>query len=443
MMQKRTAVKNQQWMKDPAARRQAVLQQQRQARRDLALHARQLLTEDSSSGNEDGKSNRRSRRHRGSAASAAVDDGVEVSSTYATGDSDAQSKRKTREERVKQRREHFAKQLMVPEWMIDIPRDLNGKGSEIGAGWYVLPRPEGKRCLVIANSFVLASHMLNISYLEEIPVGATQRLPQVEHLDRVVLHSRLHLPRARFNVLRARRHVLEEFRLYWLRDKLSESTISTVSPANPYRFMVTESLLRQARALFSWTLPLTAVVRVVPSFCLQPIPCYESDEDGICEAYSGTFPFLKDGLLFYMKAAHYELGLSPLALVWKDANTSRYFVYTEKPNIVLRLDGANQFTTLEGVTFFTADPDFVKQHELSEGDLAKFSFDHGYIDDDNKPCVTGLQFDKRCSPQRALADSWTKILFQYNARSGGIQIQHILEVAKAKAESNAEAVMED
>uniref|UniRef100_K3W9X0 Snurportin-1 n=1 Tax=Globisporangium ultimum (strain ATCC 200006 / CBS 805.95 / DAOM BR144) TaxID=431595 RepID=K3W9X0_GLOUD len=420
MMQKRTAVKNQQWMKDSVARRQAVLLQQRQARRDLALHARQLLTDDSSSGNEDGKSNRRNRRHRGSDASAAVDDGMEVSSTYANGGGDTQSKRKTREERVKQRREHFAKQLMVPEWMIDIPRDLNGKGSETGAGWYVLPRPEGKRCLVIANNGITVARIPSGSILKRFPSA----LPSGSHKTNAstesycILDCIFHEHDSTFYVLDVmcwKGYLLynctTEFRLYWLRDKLSESTISTVSPANPYRFM--------------------------------PIPCYESDEHGICEAYSGTFPFLKDGLLFYMKVAHYELGLSPLVLVWKDANTSRYFVYTEKPNIVLRLDGANQFTTLEGITFFTADSDFVKQHELSEGDLAKFSFDHGYIDDDNKPCVAGLQFDKRCSPQRALADSWTKILFQYNARSGGVQIQHILEVAKTKAESNAEAVMED
>lgn len=157
-MMKRTAVKNQQWMKDPVARRQAVLQQQRQARRDLALHARQLLVEDSSSGNEEGKKSRR--RNRGVANE--VDD-MEVSSTYSNGSSDAQSKRKSREERVKHRREHYAKQLMVPEWMIDIPRDLNGKGSELGAGWYVLPRPEGKRCLVVANGCVLLSPFVGSS----------------------------------------------------------------------------------------------------------------------------------------------------------------------------------------------------------------------------------------------------------------------------------------
>ncbi|RLN48350.1 hypothetical protein BBJ29_001283 [Phytophthora kernoviae] len=186
-----------------------------------------------------------------------------------------------------------------------------------------------------------------------------------------------------------------EFRLYWMRDKLSEGATATVTPANPFRFL--------------------------------PIPCYESDPGGVMAAYSTTFSFLKDGLLFYMKAGHYNLGLSPLALVWKDANTSRFFVYSAKLSIVLRLETNNEFATLEGIVLFTADNDFVQHNELSEGDLANFSFEQHEMDEKQSPHLSGLTFVKRCSPQRALPDSWTKILFQYNARSGGIPIERILE----------------
>lgn len=65
-----------------------------------------------------------------------------------------------------------------------------------------------------------------------------------------------------------------------------------------------------------------------------------------------------------MKAAHYEMDLSPLALVWKDHHTSRYHVFTEKPSIVLRLDEAHEFTTLEGIALYTADEAFLKQNEV-------------------------------------------------------------------------------
>lgn len=65
-----------------------------------------------------------------------------------------------------------------------------------------------------------------------------------------------------------------------------------------------------------------------------------------------------------MKAAHYDLGLSPLALVWKDAATSRYFVFTDKPTIFLRLDADGNFTTLEGITLWTPDASFIQANEV-------------------------------------------------------------------------------
>ncbi|KAL4140183.1 hypothetical protein PRNP1_015254 [Phytophthora ramorum] len=377
----RTPIKRQPWAKDAAARRQAMLAQQRQARRDLTAHARQLAQQQEPS-------------------SPSGDAAMDVSS--------AQAKRRTREERVKQRREHFSQQLMTPEWLIDVPRGLNGSGSALGDGWYVLPRPEGKRCLVVANGGNTVARIPSGSIFKKFPSA----LPCGSHKTNksndgyCILDCIFQEQDATFYVLDVmcwKGYLLynctTEFRLYWMRDKLSEGATSTVTPANPFRFM--------------------------------PVPCYESDPAGIMAAYSTTYPFLKDGLLFYMKAGHYEMGLSPLALVWKDANTSRFFVYSAKPSIVLRLEGDNEFATLEGIVLFTADEDFIQQHELSEGDLASFSFDQHEVDENQTPHLTGLTFMKRCSPQRALPDSWTKILFQYNARSGGVQIERILEAAQA------------
>ncbi len=46
-------------------------------------------------------------------------------------------------------------------------------------------------------------------------------------------------------------------------------------------------------------------------------------------------PFqVRDGLLFLNKEAHYDLGQSPLALVWKDAHISRYFLDTDAAGVV-------------------------------------------------------------------------------------------------------------
>ena len=131
----RTAIKRQVWIRDAATRRHATLAQQRQSRRDLTAHARQLA-----------------QTHELPPPLSSDDDGR---TSDAVAGAAAPSKRKTREERVKQRRAHFCTQLMTPEWMIDVPKDLNGRSSALGEGWYVLPRPEGKRCLVVAHGYAV------------------------------------------------------------------------------------------------------------------------------------------------------------------------------------------------------------------------------------------------------------------------------------------------
>jgi snurportin-1 len=52
------------------------------------------------------------------------------------------------------------------------------------------------------------------------------------------------------------------------------------------------------------------------------------DAGGIQAAYSGEVPFQRDGLLLLNKEAHYTLGHTPLALLWKDAQCSRYVLDT-------------------------------------------------------------------------------------------------------------------
>lgn len=124
------------------------------------------------------------------------------------------------------------------------------------------------------------------------------------------------------------------------------------------------------------------------------------------------------------------MGLSPLVLVWKDTSTSRFSLFPAKPSVVLRLDENNEFATLEGIVLYIADQDIIQLHELCEGDLASFTFEQHEVDGDQTPHLTNITFMKRCSPQRALPDSWTKILFQYKARSGGVSIEEILKISQ-------------
>ncbi|XP_051180001.1 uncharacterized protein [Lolium perenne] len=58
-------------------------------------------------------------------------------------------------------------------------------------------------------------------------------------------------------------------------------------------------------------------------------PMYESTLEGLETAYSGSTPYVKDGLLFYNKHAHYQSGITPLTLVWKDVACSQYVLDTD------------------------------------------------------------------------------------------------------------------
>ncbi|KAI9906225.1 hypothetical protein PsorP6_004750 [Peronosclerospora sorghi] len=409
----RTSVKKQPWAKDAAARRKETLAQQRKARRDLAAHARQL---------------------------AQFEVPLSPSRDVATQSMDVTlaNKRTTREERVKKRREHFSKQLMTPEWLIDIPKDLNGSGSALGEGWYVLPRPEGKRCLVVANSGHTIARIPSGSILKKFPSA----LPCGSHKTNkfnegyCILDCIFQEQDETFYVLDVmcwKGYLLynctTEFRLYWVREKLAEEATATVTPANCYRFLVrTPFLAMSATRQESWQHIRQHFLFSSECVLMRNKPCSFTPLRAPIEC--------RDGLLFYMKASHYVMGLSPLALVWKDGNTSRFFVFSSKPSIVLRFEGAhNQFVTLEGIVLLTVDEDFIQQHELTEGDLASFTYEQQEVQDGLTQHLNGLAFVKRCSAQRALPDSWTKILFQYKARFGGIPIEHIVEVCAKVCDS--------
>ncbi|CCI44482.1 unnamed protein product [Albugo candida] len=377
----RECIKSCRWWQNAAVRRREALQKQRQVQRELTNHARRLALgfgED-----EDGES-------------------MQIDMTR---DLKIKRKKKTREERVRARKEYYSRQFMIPEWMIEIPTDLDGKGSTTGEGWYVLPRPEGKRCLVIANNGVTVARKTNGSTLQKFPSGLPNGSKKTSsHSEGYCILDCIYQSNADdqgvfyvLDVMCWKGYLLynctTEFRLYWLREKLTEGNAAIRTPANPYPFL--------------------------------PIPCFECDIGGLEKAYKTSF---QDGLLFMMKAAHYELGLSPCSTVWKDTHTSRFLVFTEKPIIVLALNNQRQCATLEGIVLYTIeDADVLAQYELREGDLVQFSFEHNVYTPDQSPSLSGMQFMRRCSPQRALPDSWTKVVFQYNARFGGVSIDDIVK----------------
>ena len=71
-------------------------------------------------------------------------------------------------------------------------------------------------------------------------------------------------------------------------------------------------------------------------------------------AYSGPVPFTRDGLLLLAKEGHFDLGPTPLALVWKDAACSQYVIDTDAAgrvpqwqHVILRYLDAGQCGTAD------------------------------------------------------------------------------------------------
>jgi len=192
-------------------------------------------------------------------------------------------------------------------------------------------------------------------------------------------------------------------RRYWLSSKLAEAHAGDApSPRHRYRFL--------------------------------PAPVYAADVEGLRTAYAAPLPFARDGLQLLHRRGPYVLGPTPLVLLWKDANCSRYFVDTdvdgnvpERQQVVLRLlPGAAVGTSDDPPLILGRIPqDFLEKNagHLREGSLLRFSIgaDGLAVSADGHPCPVegpaGLQFEGAVRGRRRGADSASKVIFQHTARS--------------------------
>ncbi|KAK9837139.1 hypothetical protein WJX81_005845 [Elliptochloris bilobata] len=249
-------------------------------------------------------------------------------------------------------RNFYARQLMQPEWLIDIPSDL-------ATHWYALPRPEGKRCLVVAA------------------VGRTDLMCWKGY---------------------ALYDCSAEFRLFWLHTKLAECGAGAArGPRHRYPF--------------------------------APLTAYACDSGGLHAALHGSVPFVRDGVTLLHKEGYYELGASPLALLWKDAACSRYHLDTDAAGIVPE----RQVATLQCLpcgAIGTGDepphvlgrlPDAAAQQlgdRARPGRLLRFSVASGglQLGPDGCPLSAHLHYEGPANQRRGKADSLSKVHFQYRAR---------------------------
>lgn len=306
-------------------------------------------------------------------------------------------------------RRWFARQLMLPEWMIDVPDSLS-------QDWYVLARPAGKRCFVVSMNGTTVSRQRNGSVLHHfpsaLPCGARTRENSGSAQSYCILDCIFHEMDQTYYVIDMvcwRGYPLyecnAEFRFFWLNSKLAESgACEPPSYYHRYRF--------------------------------SSVPVYNCDQSGLLSAYTGQAPYVKDGLLFYNKHAHYQTGNTPLTLVWKDDKCSQYVIDTDskgeipsKQQVVLELQSDGKLTTSDDppVVFGCLDQDFIQKTGLQPGNLLRFGINDGGLTFVNgKLEKADLLYQDKPNRARAFADSYSKVVFQYMARHTPLRIDDFL-----------------
>lgn len=310
-------------------RRQEALRRQKEARRQLTDHARVLaLREDESMDESSGLS-------------------------------------RSQKQQLRSRAKTWWGEVCTPEWLVEVPAELNGKGSPQGGGWFVVARPEGKRCVVVAARGMTVARTLSGDVLgrfeSAIPGGSPRGRDSHSVLDVVYADGAYYV----LDVMCWGGYLLydctAEFRFYWLRAKLAE---------------IGEDVAR-------------------------PVPYFECDVQGLRQAYEAPLPYVRDGLLFYDKQGHYALGLTPLVALWKDAATSPYFHLGPPVVAVLEIGDDGQPRTLDGVVL-DEDSEADRPSGLEPGDLARFEIS---VPGPTARCTAA------CSHKRPMPDSSSKIDF--------------------------------
>lgn len=316
-------------------------------------------------------------------------------------------------------RRWFARQLMLPEWMVDVPPHLD-------RDWYVFPRPAGKRCFVVSSNGTTVSRLRNGSVLHHfpssLPNGARMKGTSGPAIAYCILDCIFHEPDQTYYVIDMvcwRGYSLydctAEFRFFWLNSKLAETgACNPPSTYHKYRFSV--------------------------------VPIYDCDEIGLQAAYSGVVPYIKDGLLFYNKHAHYQTGNTPLALVWKDEFCSQYVLDTDskgqipaQQQVVLELQDDGKVTTSDDppVIFGCLDGEFLQKAGLRTGNLLRFSVrDEGVRLVDGKLNMGDIHFVGKVNRARAFADSYSKVLFQYAARHTPLRMGDLVTSIQPNLDEN-------
>ncbi|KAM6937084.1 snurportin-1 [Xenentodon cancila] len=178
---------------------------------------------------------------------------------------------------------HYANQLMLSEWLVDVPADLE-------SDWLMVVCPVGKRSLIVASKGSTAAYTKSGYCVNRFPslLPGGNRHNSAMGKDYTILdciYSEVNRTFYILDVMCWRGHPVydcpTEFRFYWLQSKVQETDgLSETAKRNPFRFVG-----------------------------LQNTDCTTGS---IHKALGAEYSFAVDGLLFYHKQTHYTPGSTPL-----------------------------------------------------------------------------------------------------------------------------------
>ncbi|XP_071487278.1 snurportin-1-like [Diadema antillarum] len=236
-------------------RRRDVLQQQKERRKDYSNIARKLAEDDLT--------------------------GIDLSE-----DEEEMDQSTPRSHRPKKRRERYYKnQLMLSEWLVDVPDDL-------AENWLMVPCPVGRRAFVIASKgktshYTKSGYCMN-QFQSGLPGGGSgQSRNAFNYTILDCIYSEVYQTYWVLDIMCWHGHPVydsdTEFRFFWLLSKLAENpALAEGTKKNPIKFC--------------------------------PLPNYRCEKSILQDALAHVMPFPDklDGLLFYHKYLHYTPGVNPL-----------------------------------------------------------------------------------------------------------------------------------
>ncbi len=268
--------------------------------------------------------------------------------------------------------------LMHEEYMLETPTDLEN--------WICVPRPDGKRCLLIVKSNGYATSKVG-NQPNKILHKFQGRFYKANQGEKTILDAIYCAGNNTYYILDVLQwksydlmHCTAEFRFYWLQNNFE--------PVTKCEFNVILAKRLPAQQFFALT-------------------------NGSCAATNTFYDhslFSQDGLYVYNKESDYTIGSTPLLLYWKDLTCCSYLRQQLSSPLLFHLryiPEQNKLVTCDG-TAIPAPPLNIGPVET----LAKVRivFDMTKAEDISR-CITIVSAEQ--DHQHAFADSISKLVFYY------------------------------